>query len=202
MDVLSSKQIDTITEIINIGVGKGSASLSQMIDGEILLNVPYVNVISFDNVLSEIEKLGGGNNVHSVEMKFSGEYEGSANVILPGESSKLLASLLIHEDPDSEAITEMKDGLMIETGNIILNAIMGSFGNILDAPLDYHMPKSYEGDVKGIYGQLDKERFHQVLVCRTNFTIRGKNISGDILIMYEMSSFDKLTTVLSKMIES
>ncbi|MEP1033765.1 hypothetical protein [Ekhidna sp.] len=199
--MLSAKQIDAITEIINIGVGKGSASLSQMIGGEILLNVPYVNVITFDDVLSEIEKLGGGDSVHSVEMRFSGEYEGSANVILPGESSKQLASLLIHEDPDSAAIAEMKDGLMIEVGNIILNAIMGSFGNILDAPLEYHMPKSYQGDVKGIYRQLDKDRYNQVLVCHTNFAIRGKNISGDILIMYEMGSFDKLTDVLNKMIE-
>ncbi|MEQ8904869.1 hypothetical protein [Ekhidna sp.] len=200
--MLNAKQVDTITEIINIGVGKGSASLSQMIDGEILLNVPYVNVITFDDVLSEIMKLGGGQNVHSVEMKFSGEYEGSANVILPGDSASQLASLLIHEDPESAAIQEMKDGLMIEVGNIILNAIMGSFGNILDAPLDYHMPKSYQGDVEGIYGQLDKERYNQVLVCHTNFSIRGKNISGDILIMYEMGSFDKLSDVLNKMIES
>lgn len=199
--MLSSKQVDTITEIINIGVGKGSASLSQMIDGEIILNVPYVNVITFDDVLSEIKKLGGGDQVHSVEMKFSGEYEGSANVILPGESSRQLASLLIHEDPDSATIDEMKDGLMIEVGNIILNAIMGSFGNILDAPLDYHMPRSYQGDVEGIYGQLDKQRYNQVLICHTNFSIRGKNISGDILIMYEMSSFDKLSDMLNKMIE-
>jgi chemotaxis protein CheC len=200
--MLNAKQVDTITEIINIGVGKGSASLSQMIDGEILLNVPYVNVITFSDVLSEIMKLGGGENVHSVEMKFSGEYEGSANVILPGDSAAQLASLLIHEDPDSATIKEMKDGLMIEVGNIILNAIMGSFGNILDAPLDYHMPKSYQGDVEGIYGQLDKDRYNQVLVCHTNFSIRGKNISGDILIMYEMGSFDKLSDVLNKMIES
>lgn len=199
--MLSPKQVDTITEIINIGVGKGSASLSQMIDGEILLNVPYVNVISFDHVLEEIQKLGKGDEVHSVEMRFSGEYEGSANVILPDDSSKLLASLLMHEDPDSATIDEMKDGLMIEVGNIILNGIMGSFGNILDAPLDYHMPKSYQGDVDGIYSQLDKERYNKVLVCHTNFAVRGKNISGDILIMYEMKSFDKLSNVLDKMIE-
>jgi chemotaxis protein CheC len=163
--------------------------------------VPYVNVITFDDVLLEIKKLGNADSVHSVEMRFSGEYEGSANVILPEESAKLLASLLVHEDPNSPTLEEMKDGLMIEVGNIILNAIMGSFGNILDAPLDYHMPKSYQGSVEGIYDLLDQERYHQVLVCHTNFSVRGKNISGDILIMYEMGSFDKLSAVLSKMIE-
>lgn len=198
--MLSSKQIDTITEIINIGVGRGSASLSQMIDGEILLNVPYVNVVGFDYVQEEISKLGGGKDVHSVEMRFSGDYEGSANIILPSDSAKLLASLLVHEDPDSDAVKEMQDGLLIEVGNVILNAIIGSFGNIMDSPLDYHMPKSYEGDVNGIYNLLDKTKYNEVLVCRTNFTIEGKNISGDILIMYEMTSFNKLTEVLNKMI--
>ncbi|SNT13516.1 chemotaxis protein CheC [Ekhidna lutea] len=197
--MLTPQQKDTITEIINIGVGKGSASLSQMVGAEVLLNVPYVNLISFDNVFEELQKLAD-EDVHAVELKFSGEYEGLANIILPEESAGLLASLLIHEDPDSEALKEMKDGLMVEVGNIILNAIMGSFGNMLDAPLDYHMPKSYQGDITEIYGELDKERFNQVLICRTNFSIKGKNISGEILIMYEMSSFSKLKDVLDKLV--
>jgi len=197
--MLSAKQIDAITEIINIGVGKGSASLSQMIEGEILLNVPYVNVISFEEVLQELNKLQV-DDIHAVELKFSGEYEGSANVILSTESAVQLASILIHEEPDSDTLKEMKDGIMIEVGNIILNAIMGSFGNILNAPLDYHMPKSFQGDISGLHRQLDQEKFSQVLICRTNFTARGKNISGEILIMYEMSSFDKLEKVLEQMI--
>jgi len=199
--MLSEKQIDSITEIINIGVGKGSASLSQMINGEILLNVPYVNLISFESVHEELVKLGGGDQIHSVEMKFSGEYEGSANIILAEESAKLLASLIIHEDPDSAALKEMKDGLLIEVGNIILNAIIGSFGNIMDAPLDYHMPRSYEGNIKGVYDQLDQDKYNQILICHTNFSIQGENISGDILIMYEMKSFSKLADVLNKMFD-
>ena len=198
--MLSAKQIDAITEIINIGVGKGSASLSQMIDGEILLHVPYVNVISFNEVLRELNKLNV-KDVHAVEMKFSGEYEGSANVILSTDSATQLASILIHVDPTSDTLKEMKDGIIIEVGNIILNGIMGSFGNILDAPLDYHMPKSFEGDIEGLHRQLDQEKFSQVLICRTNFTALGKNISGEILIIFKMSSFDKLEKVLQEMVE-
>lgn len=198
--MLSSKQIDAITEIINIGVGRGSASLSQMIDGEISLDVPYINVITFNEILSEMDKMDI-KDIHSVELKFSGEYEGSANVILSDASATQLASILIHEDKESDTLKEMKDGIMIEVGNIILNAIMGSFGNILDAPLDYHMPRSFQGDVEGLHGQLDQEKFSQILICRTNFNARGKNISGEILIMYEMKSFDKLKKVLDMMVD-
>ncbi len=198
--MLSTKQIDAITEIINIGVGKGSASLSQMIDGEIVLNVPYVNVITFDEVINELNKLAV-NEIHSVELEFSGEYKGSANVILPANSATQLASILIHEDSNSNVLLEMKDGIMIEVGNTILNAIMGSFGNILNAPLDYHMPKSFQGDISGLHDQMDKDKFSKVLICRTNFGVRGKDIRGEILIMYEMSSFDKLEKVLEDMTE-
>ncbi|MCP4460872.1 MAG: hypothetical protein GY816_23060 [Cytophagales bacterium] len=197
--MLSEKQMDTISEIINIGVGNGSASLSKMIDGEILLNVPYVNVISFEEVLVELNKLGV-EDLHAVELQFSGEYEGSANVILPEDSATQLASILIHEDPASDTLIEMKDGIMIEVGNILLNAIMGSFGDILNAPLDYRIPRSFQGNISGLHDQLDHEKFSQVLICRTNFSARGKNISGEILIMYEMRSFDKLKKVLEKMI--
>lgn len=198
--MLTPKQIDTITEIVNIGVGKGSASLGQMVNAEILLNVPYVNVVSFEEVLLELQKLQV-DSVHAVELTFSGEYEGNANIILSEQSAAQLASLLVLQDPTSETLLQMKDGIMIEVGNIILNGIMGSFGNILDAPLDYHMPKSFVGDIKDLYNTLNKERFSQVLICRTNFSIRGKNVSGEILIMYEMNSFDKLTRVLDVLME-
>jgi chemotaxis protein CheC len=196
--MLTAKQKDTITEIVNIGVGRGSASLSQMLNSEILLNVPYINVISFDRVMEELEQLDTS-NVHSVELSFSGEYDGNANIILSEDSALKLASLLMHEEPTSDKLKEMKEPTIPEVGNIILNAIMGTFGNILDAPLDYHMPRSYQGDITGLYHQLDKEKFSTVLICRTNFSVEGKGISGEILIMYEINSFNRLKDVLDKM---
>ena len=111
-----------------------------------------------------------------------------------------LVSILLHEEKGSASLQEMKDGIMIEVGNIILNAIMGSFGNILNAPLDYHMPKSFQGEITGLYDGLDEQKYSQVLICRTNFSVSGKSVEGELLIMYEMKSFDKLKHVLDKMI--
>ena len=197
--MLSDKQKDAITEIVNIGVGKGSATLSQMLDEEILLNVPYVNLISFDKILEEFNNLDV-QMVNSVELQFYGNFNGVANVVLSTESADHLVSVLTRESVGSESITQLKDGVITEVGNIILNGVMGSFGNILNAPLEYQIPKSFEGDIKDLYHSLDKEMFSQILICRTDFSIEGKNIKGEVLIMYEINSFQKLKEILDTMI--
>ncbi len=196
--MLTDIQKDAITEIVNIGVGRGSATLSQMLDEEVLLNVPYANVISFNKILTEFESMNM-EQVHSVEMQFYGEYEGLANVIFSTESANHLAALLAGLSLDSPDLIMIKDGVITEVGNIILNAVMGSFGNILAAPFEYNIPQSFEGDIADLYHNLDHEKFSQILVCRTNFSIKQKDIEGEILIMYEIKSFNKLKELLDSM---
>ena len=197
--MLNQKQQDAITEIVNIGVGKGSAILSDMVSTEIKLNVPYVNVISFDDIVDELEHLKT-NDVHAVEMKFHGEFDGVSNIILSTESANQLASLVVQQPQGTETFEEMKGGVLIEIGNIILNGVMGSFGNILNIPLDYRIPQSFEGGIKDFYNSLDKEAYRQILFCRTNFVIKGNPIEGEILIIYEIGSFQKLKKVLDDML--
>lgn len=193
--MLTQNQRDTITEIVNIGVGRGSATLSSMVDSEILLEVPHVNVIDFKDINQELHSIKS-KQVHAVELKFFGEYEGISNIILSTESASQLASAVSHEPNGTDTLNDLKDGILIEVGNILLNAIMGSFGNILNAPFEYHIPQSYEGNILGLYEQLDTEKYSQILVCRTKFTLKGKEINGEILIIYEINSFNKLKTLL------
>jgi len=197
--MLDQKQRDAITEIVNIGVGKGSATLSSMIDSEIILNVPYVNVISFEELLKEFDEISS-QKIHAIELKFHGEFEGISNIILPSKSANRLASVVTQEPEDSESFKEMKNGILIELGNIILNAVMGAFGNILDVPFEYKTPQSFEGKIHRLYEKLDKNKYTQILLCKTNFTIKGKAIEGEILIIYEINSFNKLKGLLDTMI--
>ena len=128
--------------------------------------------------------------------------EGISNIILSDDSAEKLASAITNEPVNSASLKEMKEGILIEVGNIILNAVMGSFGNILDVPLDYKIPQSFNGDISSFYKQLDEDKYNQVLLCRTNFTVEGKAIEGEILIIYEINSFKKLKLLLNSMINS
>ncbi len=199
--MLNKDQRDAITEIVNIGVGKGSATLSEMVQTEIVLNVPYVNVVAFKDLFIEFDQIETG-VIHASELKLFGEYEGISNIILSEESAEKLASAITNEPVKSTSLQEMKDGILIEVGNIILNAVMGSFGNILDVPLDYKIPQSFNGDIASFYNHLDEAKYNQVLLCRTNFTVEGKAIEGEILIIYEINSFKKLQLLLNSMINS
>ena len=70
--MLNKDQRDAITEIVNIGVGKGSATLSEMVQTEIALNVPYVNVVAFEDLFNEFDQIETG-GIHAIELKFFGE---------------------------------------------------------------------------------------------------------------------------------
>ena len=196
--MLTSKERDTITEIINIGVGKGSAALYDMIQTEIILRVPYINVINYDGLLKEIDEIES-DKVHSVELQFKGQYKGFSNIIVSSNSASTLSGLLTDMDPNSIELKEIQDGIIVEVGNIILNAIMGSFGNILETSIDFEIPKSYIGQKSNLFQYLDREKYDQILVCKTDFSIRSKNISGKILIVYEINSFNKLKEILKNL---
>jgi len=196
--MLTTKQLDGITEIINIGVGRGAAVLCEMLNSDIVLTVPYVNVISFEGLFDELKQLDSP-VVHSIQLSFHGNYKGLANIILPEASANKLASLLANLEADSSELDEMEESILIEVGNIILNSIMGSFGNILDVPMKYDPPTSFKGNTTDLLKQLDRNRFSEILLCKTNFQIEDVNIFGEIVILYEITSLDKLKSMLDNM---
>ena len=189
--MLSNIQKDTITEIVNVGVGKGSATLSQMLNDEVVLSIPSTELVDFAKVLVKLPNITD-ENVHAVVMRFDGEYSGLASLILPVHSATQLSAHLIHMPADAEEVIELVDGIMIELGNILINAIMGSFGNLLPRPFDYQIPTGFEGSLHDLFHHIDQSRYDKVLLCQTHFSIQDKDIQGDILIMYETDSFEKM----------
>lgn len=200
MKMFTKKQKDAVAEIVNIGIDKGSATLSQMLDEEILLRVPEIKLISFAQILEEFENIDT-NTYHAVDMQFFGKYDGLASFILSTHSANQLAALLTKEDPESEDLIPIKDGVIIEVGSIILNAVMSSFANILAVPFDYRIPQSFEGEVGDLYKKLDIEKFNQTLVCQTQLSLEDKKIEGKIVILCEIESFEKIKNLLNGMID-
>lgn len=197
--ILNEEHRDLISEIVNIGVGKGSASLSKMLNERVILTVPYVNILKFDELRPEFQKFSD-HEVDVVELEFKGIFEGLANIIVPCNSARELTSVILKMEDQAE-VEAVRESVMVEIGNIILNAVMGAFGNLFNQSLDYNIPKSYQGDVNSIFQNLDSAKFNEVLLCKTNFEVDSRNIRGEIVIMYEISSLNKLKDSLNAVIE-
>src|SRR4030095_14569802 len=86
-----------------------------------------------------LKKVGAG-NVASVHQVFSGPVGGDALLILDPVAASTLKELLTDEPAlPLELDTSSREGLT-EVGNIVLNACIGTFGNLLRVPIAFSVP--------------------------------------------------------------
>src|ERR1700743_3339745 len=83
---LSELELDALTELVNIGVSHAAGSLRQMVDKEVLLSVPRVELVPRERavqVLSERES----RKLVAVHQTFEGDITGRALLIFPETKS-------------------------------------------------------------------------------------------------------------------
>ncbi len=181
---------DALRETINIGVGKAAGMLNELLNHHILLDVPQVEVLRRDDF---DHKLGAMRNasISAVCLNFRGEIAGASSLVFPPDSAAKLVDLLMGEETPSDDLDAVKIGTLSEVGNIILNAVMGSFGNILQTRLNYSIPAYLEGSMETIM-RLDEARDIPLLSAKTRFTVESHRIEGEIILLFELGSLEVL----------
>jgi len=195
---LTTKQTDALKEMVNIGVGRGIEVLNTMLESHICLSVPFVNVLSKEN-LSDGLDWTKGEQLSTVTLPFKGNFNGTSELIFPSEgASKLITSLTGEESLDG-GIDSLQAGTLCEVGNIVLNAVMGSVSNLLELQLDYTVPGFLQGGVDSLLPSIDFNSSPVILLAKTSFTIDKLEIDGGIALFLESDSFDKLIDVLDSL---
>ena len=119
--IISERQKDAITELINIGFSKSTASLSELTGYRVLLSVPEVKVLPIDDLAAVLKELVP-DEISTVHQVFSGALTGDAMLILSQEGSVALTRLLVDEpDLDINVDASMQE-VLTEVGNILLNS--------------------------------------------------------------------------------
>lgn len=187
----TTEEIDTLKEVINIGVGQAAGNLNEILTNHINLQIPYVKILNIDMLKKELQlKLGKG-KLSAVELEFFGTLKGYAELVFPTDSAIKLISIVSNEEtgmPPSE-LDELKVGALTEIGNIVISGVMGSISNLLNQNLDYFVPSYIEGDVDTIINvnRLEKDNF--LLLAQTSFVVKKTRIKGDIILIFHLSCF-------------
>ena len=80
------------------------------------------------------------NEVASVHQIFSGPVAGDALLILDHAAAGMLKELLTDEAPLPMPLDASAREVVTEVGNILLNACLGTFGNILKVQVSFSVP--------------------------------------------------------------
>jgi chemotaxis protein CheC len=196
---LTATHQDTLTELINIGYGRAAAALSELTGRRIVLEVPKVAVHPINEVAATLARVMSG-EVASVHQVFSGPVSGNALLLLDHKAAVLLNSLLL-DVPISDGRLD-SDGreAITEVGNIVLNACLGVFGNLLHVQVTFSVPRLHLESVSAVLSSIsvrDRE-LQYALMVHTRFHLRDSDISGYMVIILGITSFSRLLSELEK----
>jgi chemotaxis protein CheC len=196
MQLLSS-QIDSLKEMVNIGVGHAAGVLNAMLNSRVQLHVPVVEVMSYEELQSKIQTISHG-SLSSVRIGFKGPFSGNASLVFPAEGAVKLVSILSGVDPDANDLHEMQVATLTEVGNIVLNGVMGAIGNELKLHVFYSLPIYLENPFEVLLSNRQTQFDASVVWVQTSFNIESESIVGDIILVFEVGSLDLLLEAVNR----
>jgi chemotaxis protein CheC len=197
---LTPIQIDILQELINIGVGRAASMLNRMVATHIRLHVPEVRVLNTQELL-DLYQAQGAEQFAAVSLTFSGKFSGRGALVFPPDSAAKLVSIIVGQEALSMDMDSLRIGTLQEVGNIVLNGVMGSIANILNEHIAYSPLDYYEGRLPSLV-KMDCDPSSTVLLARARFDLEQLSISGDVIILFHLGTFDVLLQAIDQLTSS
>lgn len=198
---LTETQKDTLTEIVNIGFSRTAASLAELTGHRVALDVPEVTIHPIHELASTLEKIAPS-RFASVHQVFKGQVSGDAMLLLSLDGASLLTSLLTNQPITRQApLDESAREVLAEVGNILLNACLATFGDILKVRVSFSVPRVELDVLDAMLNTLnvDAEELHYALVITAKFRVRESTIEGCLIIVLGVSSLDRLLEAVARL---
>jgi chemotaxis protein CheC len=191
--ILTEHQNDSMAEFINIAFGRTGAALSELSGHRVMLNPPSVSVFPTSELNRALASFVPG-DVASVHQVFVGPIGGDALLLLNQDGAVHLADLLTDEPTPSKYLDESAREVLTEVGNILLNACLGMFGNMLDVHVSFSVPRLHIESLDELIQSIitEKTALHYALVIYTAFQIRDSAVKGYLVMVLSVESLDRL----------
>lgn len=188
--ILTELQQDGFAELINIAFARAAASLSELIGKRVLLDVPQVSIHSISSLSSEFTYFKD-EEIATISQAFKGSMSGNAVLMLDYDSALMLTNLILgnQEAPITQLDTSAQE-VLTEVGNILLNACLGIFGNLLEIPVIFSVPilslNKLDKVVNSMISRDNELRY--TLLIRTAMRIVDDSVVGHIALVSSVSS--------------
>ncbi|MDH5381034.1 MAG: hypothetical protein OEW75_09280 [Cyclobacteriaceae bacterium] len=197
--MLSELEKDLLIEIINIGVGKASANLSEILNARIQLEVPSIKLMDYQTLLKEYNNHSQPNT--KVMLKFSGTMTGSTEMVLSEKNADSIVAHTMGIPATDPGFFEAKREIISEIGNIVLNSVIGNLSNSMEATVEYQVPQYLEKSNDFIENDKTMKSDTIVLFCETKMVIDDFSLKCTVNIFLIENSFARLGVYLRKEIQ-
>ena len=190
---LSEHQRDSLSELINIAFSRSAASLSELTGHRVLLDVPNVKIYPISELSEALSKFLPA-EVATVHQVFTGAVTGDALLLLNYDGAVVLKDLLTDQPVRKNGLDASDREVLTEVGNILLNACLGMFSNLLNVHVSFSVPRLHLEMLDVLLRTLvvGKEGLRYALVVYTAFRIRDSEVTGFLVIALNVASLDRL----------
>jgi chemotaxis protein CheC len=195
---LTAPQKDALTELLNIGYARAAGALSDLTGQRITLAVPHVTLHRLDRITPALQEVVEG-EVICVNQMFGGPICGNA-ILLFEESAAVILAQLLTGGPKQAKLDATTREVITEVGNIVLNACLGSFANMMEMNIKFTVPQLAVDEVQGILKsmRIAEERLTYAMMVRTRFDVRASNVSGFLVILLGVTHLEALIKSVEK----
>jgi len=190
--VLTEQQTDAVTELINIAFARTGAALSDLTGQRVLLEPPTVALHLTSDLDSELARFVPG-EIAWIHQVFDGPVAGDALLLLNYDGAIQLTELLTDETSSTDRLDESAREVLTEVGNILLNACLGVFGNVLNVHVGFSVPRLRLDSIDELVIWLKEGRgeLRYALVVFTKFQVRHSQVNGYLVLVLNMVAFDR-----------
>ena len=196
---LTALQQDALIELLNIGFGRAAASLWKLTGHRVQLEVPNITMCPVDELADCLRPMLE-NEVATVHQIFSGPVDGDALLVLDQRSAAILKELLTSEPSLPLEIDRSAREVVTEIGNIVLNACLGTFGNLLKVQVSFSVPHLTLETLESVVGSIavNRQGLRYALVVHSSFRLRDSSLTGYLVIVLGVASIERLIQALER----
>lgn len=194
---VDSMQFDVLQELGNIGAGNATTALSSMINTKVDMNVPKVDLLTFE----ELHEIIGGaeTNVAGILVTIDGDIDGMMMFILTKSSALGLIDILfgrpVGTTPEDVELDEMSLSALKEMGNIISGAYISSLSSMTNLTINQSIPY-LSIDMAGAILSVPAIEFGKLgdkaLLIESQFMEDGNDVKGYFILTPTIDSYNKI----------
>ena len=195
---LNLQELDVMKEIGSIGTGHAATALSKLLQREVRITIPKVQILDFDGAVKRIGK--EEEIIGAALVQMSGDLDGLMLFLYDKRfARKMLKKLLQTEYKDFDAMDDMAFSALKEVGNIIICSYINAFSQLVHVDLHLSVPSSTVNMLGGILTVPMAEFGYEsdkLMYSNADFLMDGKSLPSWLLMLPDIHS---LNTILEKL---
>ncbi|MEB3826714.1 chemotaxis protein CheC [Phormidium sp. CCY1219] len=191
---LTDLQRDALSELLNMGFARTAASLSELTGYRVLLEVPQVSIHPIEELSDKLACFVEG-EIATVQQIFTGRVSGNALLLLNYDGALMLTDLVTPQQHHrGDRLDSSAAEVLTEIGNILLNACLSVFGNLLQMQISFSVPRLHLDAVDGLLHSLNigYEEMRYAMVVYTAFRMEDDSVTGYLVMVLSVVSLENL----------